>query len=133
MGTGKTLASSVNLAASSLFDEPVELENFNVVGRIACGCVCLTVALTSVPEAVVTGMIASCDEFVGLWVPESELDCGTGGRVLVGFRRLSLCGSLSVATRVFRMSLSRCLGKTGAGGMRGAGWVCIELLFKEAR
>ena len=102
------------------------------MGRIACGCVCLAVALTSVPEAVVTGMITSCDELVGLWVPESEPEFETVGRDLVVFRRLSLCVSLSVATRVFRMSLSRCLGRTGAGGMRGAGWVCKEL-DKEAK
>ena len=80
----------------------------------------------------VTGIIASCDEFVGLCVPESEPECETDGRDLVVFRRLSLCVSLSVATRVFRMSLSRCLGRTGAGGMRGAGCVCREL-DKEAR
>ena len=95
----------------------MELENFNAVGRIACGCVCLAVALTSVPEAVVTGMIASCDELVGLCAAESEPDCETDGRDLVGFRRLSLCESLSGATRVFKMSLSRCLGRTGAGGI----------------
>lgn len=95
----------------------MELENFNVVGRIACGWVCLTAALTSVPEAVVTGMMASCDEFAGLCVPESEPDCETDGRDFVVFRRLSLFESLSVATRVFKISLSRCLGRTGAGGM----------------
>ena len=68
--------------------------NLNVVGRIECGCVYLTAALTSVPEAVVTEMMASCDEFVGLRVPESESECETDGRDLVGFCRLSLCVSI---------------------------------------
>ena len=64
---------STSIVSSFLLNvEPAELENLDVVNRIACGCVSLTVALISVPEAVVTGMMASCDEFFGLCVLESE-------------------------------------------------------------
>lgn len=112
----------------SSFLLPLPGERAIAVDRVAWGWVCLAVAVTSVPEAVVTGIPTSEAELTGLGFLESpEVMPATRWRP----ERRRSC-SPDVDVRALRKGSPRWRGRTGAGGMLGAGWEVIAW-EREAR